>query len=79
MILYINNKVFTFFDLFIYIISIFVLAIEYDTIESKQIQIISEPRPKFRPRTQNECKNSSHYIRCQENVKPEYPSIAVCY
>jgi hypothetical protein len=79
MILYINNKVYTFVDLFIYIISIFVLALEYDAIESKQIRIISEPRSKFRPRTQNESKTSSHYLRCEENVKPEYPTITVCY
>lgn len=46
--------------------------------ESKKIQIRCQPRSKFRPRTQNESKTSSHYLRCEEGVKPEYPTINVC-
>lgn len=53
------------------------LVLEYDTFQSKRIQIKSQPRAKYRPRTHNESKNSAHYIRCEEGVKPEYPTILV--
>jgi hypothetical protein len=46
--------------------------------ESKKIQILSQPRANFRPRTQNESKNASHYLRCEVNSQYEYPTIAVC-
>ncbi|CAF3494726.1 unnamed protein product [Rotaria sp. Silwood1] len=51
--------------------------IEYDAMESKKIQIKCQPRAKYRPRTQNESKNSAHYVRCEEGVKPEYPTILI--
>jgi hypothetical protein len=51
--------------------------LEYDAADSKQIQILCQPRSQFRPRTQNESKNSSHYLRCKEDVKPEYPTISI--
>ena len=57
----------------------FVLVLEYDAEESKKIQIAAQPRSKFRPRTQNESRNSSHYLRCEDNIKPEYPTIYVCH
>ncbi|CAF2030829.1 unnamed protein product [Rotaria magnacalcarata] len=44
---------------------------------SKKIEIKCEPRSKYRPRTQNESKNSAHYVRCEEGVKPEYPTISI--
>jgi hypothetical protein len=50
---------------------------QFDTMESKKIQILSHPRPNFRPRTQNESKNASHYIRCEGSGPYEYPTIAV--
>jgi hypothetical protein len=56
-----------------------VLGREYNTADSKKIQIIGQPRPDYRPRTQNESKTSSHYIRCEDGVKPEYPTTSVCY
>jgi hypothetical protein len=55
------------------------LVLEYDAADSKKIQIRCQPRSKFRPRTQNESKNSSHYLRCEEGIKPEYPTINVCH
>jgi hypothetical protein len=51
--------------------------LEYDAADSKKIQIRCQPRSKFRPRTQNESKNSSHYLRCEEGIKPEYPTINI--
>lgn len=47
--------------------------------ESKTIQIISHPRKKFRPRTQNESRFASHYIRCEVNDQHDYPTIYVCH
>jgi len=52
-------------------------VLEYDAAESKKIQVICQPRSKFRPRTQNESKTSSHYLRCEDGVKPEYPTISI--
>jgi hypothetical protein len=51
--------------------------LQFDTMESKQIQIKSQPRSKFRPRTQNESRSASHYIRCEQFLQDEYPSIYV--
>ena len=56
---------------------LFCLVLEYDDMELKKIQIKSQPRKKFRPRTENESKTSSHYLRSEENVKPEHPTIGV--
>lgn len=56
-----------------------VLVLEYDAEDSKKIQIAAQPRSKFRPRTQNESRISSHYLRCEEDIKPEYPTIYVCH
>ena len=36
-----------------------------------------QPRSKFRPRTQNESKNSAHYLRCDEGAIHDYPAIYV--
>ena len=65
-------------NLFLFI-SILISVLEYDAADSKKIQIRCQPRSKFRPRTQNESKTSSHYLRCEDGVKPEYPTINVCY
>jgi hypothetical protein len=51
--------------------------LQFDTMESKKIQILSQPRANFRPRTQNESKNASHYLRCEVNSQYEYPTIAI--
>jgi hypothetical protein len=48
-----------------------------DLLKSKKIQIICQPRSKFRPRTQTESKNSSHYLRCDEGTGQDYPTIYV--
>ncbi len=48
-----------------------------DLSKSKKIQIQCQPRSKFRPRTQNESKNSSHYLRCEDDAESEYPAIYV--
>ena len=55
----------------------FCLVLEYEDMESKKIRMKSQPRKKFRPRTENESKTSSHYLRCDEDMKPEYPTIDV--
>ncbi|CAF3979537.1 unnamed protein product [Adineta steineri] len=52
-------------------------TLEYDVAETKPIQIKDQPRAKYRPRTQNESKNSAHYIRCEEGITPEYPTIKI--
>ncbi|UJR28739.1 hypothetical protein I4U23_009966 [Adineta vaga] len=52
-------------------------SLQYDTFETKKIRILAQPRSKFRPRTHNESKNSSHYVRCEDGVKPEHPTIAI--
>lgn len=46
---------------------------------SEKIRIHSQPREKFRPRTIKESEGSSHYIRCDDFVQPEYPSIKVYF
>jgi UDP-N-acetylglucosamine pyrophosphorylase len=53
--------------------------LQFDSMETKKIQIKSQPREKFLPRTQNERKSASHYIRCEQNSPDEYPSIYVCF
>lgn len=47
--------------------------------ESKKIQIIAHARSTFRPRTLNESKIASHYLRCEPNSQFEYPTIHVCH
>jgi len=44
----------------------------------QQILIKYQPRSKYHPRTQKENKKATHYIRCEENEKAEYPTISVC-
>ncbi|CAF2403697.1 unnamed protein product [Rotaria sp. Silwood2] len=51
--------------------------LQFDSKESKTIQFKCQPRSKFRPRTQNECKAASHYIRCELNNEHEYPTIYI--
>jgi len=50
-----------------------------DLLKSNKIQILFQPRSKFRPRTQTESKNSSHYIRCEDGTNSDYPTIYVRY
>ena len=56
----------------------FFVVLQFDTFESQNIMILSNPRGEFRPRTQNECKFTSHYLRCEPNSSYEYPTISVC-
>ncbi|CAF1917069.1 unnamed protein product [Rotaria magnacalcarata] len=51
--------------------------LQSETIKPYQIQIKAQPRSKFRPRTQNESKTVSHYLRCEANAELEYPAIYV--
>ncbi len=52
-------------------------AIQFDSSKSRKIKIKSHPRSKFRPRTEKESKDSSHYLRCEDYMQPEYPTIFV--
>ena len=56
----------------------FSVVFQLDSMESKKIQIICNPRSNFRPRTQNESKTASHFLRCDVNSQFEYPTIYVC-
>ncbi|CAF3757783.1 unnamed protein product [Rotaria sp. Silwood1] len=49
----------------------------YDIIKSEKIQIKCQPRSEFRPRTQNESKISTHYLRCENGAELDYPAICV--
>lgn len=42
-----------------------------------KINLLAQPRTQYRPRTQNESKLSSHYIRCKEGDKFDYPTAEV--
>lgn len=53
------------------------LVLEPNSVDTKKIRIRSHPRRQFRPRTENESRNSSHYIRCEEGCRPEYPTVDV--
>ena len=44
---------------------------------SLPITIIAQPREKFRPRTEKESQESSHYIRTEDNIQLKYPTIEV--
>lgn len=74
-----QSMLFSLYNVRFWLWQMFVLVLEYDAEESKKIQIQAQPRSQFRPRTQNESRISSHYLRCEEGVKPEYPTIAVCH
>lgn len=52
-------------------------TLQFDALASSKIQIISQPRASFRPRTVNESKSASHYIRCETNSEHEYPTIYI--
>ncbi|CAF4314210.1 unnamed protein product [Rotaria socialis] len=51
--------------------------LQSEIIKPYQIHIKAQPRSKFRPRTQNESKTTSHYLRCEANAELEYPAIYV--
>ncbi|CAF3332083.1 unnamed protein product [Rotaria sp. Silwood2] len=51
--------------------------LQSDIIKLEKIQIKCQPRSKFRPRTQNESKTSSHYLRCDNGAELDYPAICV--
>jgi hypothetical protein len=51
--------------------------LQFDSMESKKIQLLCHPRSNFRPRTENESKHASHYIRCEANSQYEYPTIYI--
>jgi hypothetical protein len=76
---YQQQRMHTFFLYLFLLNDFFLLVLEYDAEDSKKIQIRCQPRSKFRPRTQNESKTSSHYLRCDEGIRPEYPTVNVCY
>ncbi|CAF4608661.1 unnamed protein product [Rotaria sp. Silwood1] len=48
-----------------------------DYSKSGKIQIKNHPRTRFRPRTEKESKESSHYLRCEDNTESEYPTIDI--
>ena len=52
-------------------------SIEFQPVESDKIKIVAQPRGQFRPRTQTESQDASHYIRCALNSSYEYPAILV--
>ncbi|CAF3359493.1 unnamed protein product [Rotaria sp. Silwood2] len=51
--------------------------LESNIIKLEKIEIKCQPRSEFRPRTQNESKTSSHYIRCDNGAELDYPAICV--
>ncbi|CAF4623591.1 unnamed protein product, partial [Rotaria sp. Silwood2] len=51
--------------------------LESNIIKLEKIEIKCQPRSEFRPRTQNESKTSSHYIRCDNGAELDYPAISV--
>ncbi|CAF3932875.1 unnamed protein product, partial [Rotaria sordida] len=51
--------------------------LQNDIIKSNKIQIKCQPRSKFRPRTLNESKTSSHYLRCEDDDELDYPAIYI--
>lgn len=55
------------------------VVLQFDTSESQKIMILANPRGEFRPRTQNECKFTAHYLRCESNSSHEYPTTSVCF
>jgi len=57
--------------------SIVAMEMQTSSYRLNKISILSQPRGFYRPRTQNESKQSSHYIRCEEGDKFDYPTIQV--
>jgi len=53
--------------------------VELKSADTKKIRVRNQPRGQFRPRTENESRTSSHYVRCEDGVKPEYPTIDLPY
>jgi hypothetical protein len=53
------------------------LVVQCDGSKSEKIRIKTQPRSKFRPRTEKESQESSHYIRSENYTQPGYPSIHV--
>jgi hypothetical protein len=53
------------------------LALQPITMPSTSIEILSQPRPEFRPRTEKEYRESTHNIRCSKGSRHEYPTIKV--
>ncbi|CAF1025814.1 unnamed protein product [Adineta ricciae] len=51
--------------------------LQFDSLDSKQIKIRCQPRKQFRPRTQNESKTATHYLRCEQLSEHEYPTIDI--
>ncbi|CAF3331976.1 unnamed protein product [Rotaria socialis] len=51
--------------------------LQHDSLLSEKLQIKTQPRALFRPRTEKESKDSSHFLRCEHGVKPEYPTIYI--
>lgn len=56
---------------------VLLLVIQFDASESKTIEIKSHPRSKFRPRTEKESQDSTHYILCEDYISEKYPTIYV--
>ncbi|CAF0943769.1 unnamed protein product [Rotaria sordida] len=50
---------------------------QFDCSQFVKIKIITHPRIKFRPRTEKESKESSHFLRCEDNIAPAYPTIYI--
>ncbi|CAF1457995.1 unnamed protein product [Adineta ricciae] len=46
-----------------------------NSVRSKPIEIVSPPRTEFRPRTERESRDSSHFLRCDKTSKHEHPTI----
>ncbi|CAF2063057.1 unnamed protein product [Rotaria magnacalcarata] len=52
-------------------------SLQHDSLLFEKLQIKTEPRTLFRPRTEKESKDTSHFLRCEHGVKPEYPTIYI--
>lgn len=55
----------------------YIKEMQNDPSKLRKIVVRCQPRSKFRPRTQNESKNSSHYVRCEDHAEFDYPTINV--
>ncbi|UJR20827.1 hypothetical protein I4U23_023938 [Adineta vaga] len=51
--------------------------LQFDSFDFKQIKIKCQPRKSFRPRTENESKLASHFIRCEPFSEFDYPTIDI--
>jgi hypothetical protein len=54
-----------------------ILVIQFNGSQSEKIRIKCNPRSKFRPRFEKESKDSTHYIRCEDHIQPQHPTIYV--